>query len=274
MTRPIDDLGDLARALGYAVGGFVLTALVGLLALPTTARLQGPVYDALYLRLGPSGATETAIFGHALVVAVGALAATAFAADAVSDRLAHRRALAAALGPMAVLVLAFLALAAARAGSVLTAIGLLAVGVGGVLLALRYRFGVRSAAIPAMAGGLPVVLVLVVLAAFGVGWGWGYAATAEQVPAEEAPEDPATFEDAPQFGADLLDPRRCETAPDGTRECRLELRGYERERRAARFMAANGVRCPYSNAGGGARDSFVVGHDGEYYRISCVTHGD
>ena len=55
----------------------------------------------------------------------------------------------------------------------------------------------------------------------------------------------------------------------------LSLREYDGESRAARFLDAHGVRCPYLNANTGEKPgSFVAEHDGTHYRVTCEKYGD
>lgn len=75
----------------------------------------------------------------------------------------------------------------------------------------------------------------------------------------------ADFDDVPQIRDDLF-AGDCSTGPDGRQVCRLSLRGYEHEARAARFMARHCVRCPYQNARTDPSDSSVATDDDPYYR--------
>lgn len=138
---------------------------------------------------------------------------------------------------------------------------------------LRYRLCVRSGALPAFVGGIPVLILLLLAAGFGLGWGWDYAVTAQEVPAGTVNGSVATFDTAPAFAEDLF--ADCETDTDGRQVCRLFLRGYDHERSTAQFMARHGVRCPYQNVQSRGRyNSFIARHDGAYYRVTCSPYGD
>ncbi|MFB6153178.1 MAG: hypothetical protein ABEJ27_02895, partial [Halodesulfurarchaeum sp.] len=67
----------------------------------------------------------------------------------------------------------------------------------------------------------------------------------------------------------------CSTNSQGLRRCYLQLRGYEHERRAARFLAAQGVHCRYQNApAGDDKSTLYVAYNGSVYRVACRPHGD
>ncbi|MFB6295018.1 MAG: hypothetical protein ABEI97_04615 [Candidatus Nanohaloarchaea archaeon] len=83
----------------------------------------------------------------------------------------------------------------------------------------------------------------------------------------------ASFNDVPQVRDDLF-AGDCSTGTNDRQVCRLYLRGYEHEAKAARFMARHGVRCPYQNAQTGRSDSFIATYNGSYYRVTCSPHGD
>lgn len=260
---------------GYVVLGMLLTVATALAALYLTQPMQSVVYDLFYLRVGPSEATETAILVHFLTAGLAGLGVSLTVGDFLGDGTSNRAPLGKAVAGLAALVVVFLALAAVGLAAFLTAILVLSLGFVGVPLALRYRYGVESGGVPAFLGGVPVVVLLLLLAGFGIGWGWGYVMTAREMPDAAVDGTVTDFEDAPEVRADLFDADNCETTSDGRRECLLSLRGYEHERRAARFMAQHGVQCPYQNSPSpGRSESFLAQVDGTYYRISCSPHGD
>lgn len=267
-------LERIGTTVGYLVLGVVGTAAVALSVLYTLQPVQPVIYESFYLRVGPSEATETAILAHFVVAGVVALGVVMLAGDVLSDRLRHRPALAKGIGVMVLLLVAFLVASLAGLAAFLTALLVVALTVLAVPVLLRYRYGVRSGGVTAFVGGVPVVVVLLLLAGFGLGWGWGYVMTAREVPAATVNESAAAdFDAAPQIRDDLF-AADCSTNPDDRRVCHLYLRGYEHEKRAARFMAHHGVRCPYQNTRSGRSDSFVARTNGSYYRVTCTPHGD
>lgn len=275
MAASTPSLSRLARTAGYLLLGAVVTVAVVLALLYATRPVQSLVYGAVYLQVGPSEATETAVLTHVVAASIVALGAATLAGDYASDRLANRVPIGRALGAMAGLILVFLAVALAGLAAFLTAIGVLAVGLVGVPLVLRYRAGVRSGAVPAFVGGIPVVVLVLLVVGVGLGWGWGYVMTAEEVPGPGDGTGVPTFDEVPEVRDELFDDGNCGTSVDGSRTCRLPLRGSEHETAAVRFMARHGVRCPYRNDGGDASaESFVARHDGTYYRVTCGSHGD
>lgn len=276
MNRSGITLERAARTAGYLLLGALSTAAVALASLYASRPVQTLVYDLVYLRVGPSEATEAAILTHVLAVGAVAISVPLVLGDYLSDRLAHRRAVAAAVAATAGLVSLFLLVALGGFAAFLTALGALVAAALGVPLLLRYRYGVGSGAIPAFVGGLPVLALLLLLAGFGLGWGWGYVVTAQEVPAPSVGgSDAPTFDDVPAVRDDLFASANCEVDPDDRRVCRLSLRGYEYETEAVRFLARHGVRCPYQNAPAAERaEDFLARHEGTYYRVSCEAHGD
>lgn len=262
----------VARAAAYAILGVVLTAALGLLAPNLLNPIQPVVYDAVYLRLGPSGATEFAILWHIALSGAVAIAVATLVGEFVSDRGENARAFAVGLAALgAFLVLSFAAAVAGLEPFLAVALWIVATAVA-VPALLWFRYDVRSGGLPAFAGGVPILVFLLLLAGIGVGWGWGYVLTAEEVPSPDA-ADVVTFEEAPEVRDDLFAPRNCEVNADGDRRCRLQLRGYAHERAAAGFLADHGVRCPYEGSGRDA-GSFLTRHEDTYYRITCTGHGD
>lgn len=83
----------------------------------------------------------------------------------------------------------------------------------------------------------------------------------------------ASLDDIPEVRDELF-AGDCETTTEDRQVCRMYLRGSDYEATAARFMAQNGVRCPYQNTYSSKGDAFIAEHDGTYYRITCSPHGD
>lgn len=262
------------RLIGYFVMGLVGTAAIVLGLLYVFQSIQTVIYDLVYLWVGPSEATETAVLTHFVTVGVMGLSVAMPLGDYLSDRLANRVRILKAIGGLVGLIVVFLGIALGGYAAFLTALLVLVVAFFGVPVLLRYRYDVRSGSVPAFLGGIPILVLLLV--GFGLGWGWGYVVTAQEVPASAVDESAAvTFDDVPEVRDDLFAPDNCEAGTDDRRVCRLSLRGYEHETAAARFMARHGVRCPYQNARAPASpETFVARHDGTYYRISCAAHGD
>lgn len=263
----------LGLTLAYLLLGAVGTAAVGLGALFALGGLQPVLYHAAYATLGPSTATEFALLLHVVLSAAVGLAATALTAEYASRRGENAPAFARATGVLAALVLGLAAVIMAGVDPFGAALAWVVAVAGALPVLLWVREGVRSGGVAAVVGGVPVLVALLLLAGVGVGWGWGFVMTAHEVPAAEAGGDVASFESAPEVRDDLLADRNCETDADGDRRCLLQLRGYIRERQAARFLERHGVRCPFRGPGEDA-GSFVAKHDGTFYRVSCSAHGD
>ena len=268
------ELEYVLQTAAYVLLGLVGTTAVVLVVLLVAQPIQSLVYDLFYLQVGPSEATETAILAHVFVAAILGLAAPTLLGDYVSDRWANRRQVGRGLAAMVGLFAVFLLVALAGLGAFLTVLLLLGVGLVAVPLALRFRYEVRSGAVPAFVGGVPVVVFFLLLAGFGIGWGWGYVVTAEVVPESTVSGPVADFADAPEVGADLFVRGDCETTVEGRWRCHLFLRGYDHEVRAVRFLARNGVRCPYQTDGGGYVEAFIAEYGERYYRLTCSPHGD
>lgn len=273
MDRSTRTLERIGTPVAYFVAGGVGTAAAALVALNLLESIQPAVYDLLYLRLGPSEATKVAVLAHFLVAATVGISVPLLASDCLSDRGENLPALVPGVAALLGLVAVFLLATLAGGAPFLAALLALAVALVGLPLALRYWMGVRSGGLPAFAGGIPVVLALLFLAGFGIGWGWGYVVTAQEVPRGAVTEPVAEFDEVPEVRDDLFADGDCETTDDG-RQCRLQLRGYEHERTAARFMARHGVRCPFRNTHAGEADAFVAEYDGTPYRVTCSPHGD
>lgn len=274
MARFPSTLKRAGTTLGYGVLGIVCTAAVSFVLLNLAQPIQTVVYDMFYLQVGPSEATETAILVHFLLAGVVALGVAMLAGDYLSNRGANRRALGAGFGAMLALVFMFLVVALAGLAAFLTAFLVLAIWIVGIPIAMRYWFGVRSGAVPAFVGGIPVIVFLLVLAGFGLGWGWGYVVTAQEVPASTVNGTAAAdFNDIPEVRNELFS-GDCETTIENRQVCRMYLRGSEHEVAAAQFMARYGIRCPYQNIYSGEVDAFIAEHNGTYYRVTCSPHGD
>lgn len=273
MERPEITPRRVAVTAGYLLLGVVGTAVAAMALLRLLQPVQAPIYDAVYLDLGPGEATKVAILSHFVLSGAVAIAVPTVVGEYVSDRGANWRAVLLGLGAVAGLLVVFFAVSFAGLVGLPTALlWVLAVGVG-VPLLLRFRYGVRSGGVPAFVGGVPVLVLLLFLAGFGLGWGWGYVVIAEEVPASSVEgADVVEFDGVPEVRDDLFT-GDCSEAGDGARTCHLQLRGYEHELEATRFLADHGVRCQYRGTG---RDpgSFVARHDGVFYRVTCSPHGD
>lgn len=85
------------------------------------------------------------------------------------------------------------------------------------------------------------------------------------------------LDSVPEVRDDLFAASNCD-AYDHSRVCYLQLRGYEHEHEAARFLASHDVRCPYVNAPPASPDPqnnwLITKYEGNYYRITCGGHGD
>ncbi|MFB6295019.1 MAG: hypothetical protein ABEI97_04620, partial [Candidatus Nanohaloarchaea archaeon] len=165
-TPTLKRIGTIAA---YLVLGVVGTAAVALGLLYTLQPVQQVVYEVFYLQVGPSEATETAILTHFLLAGFTAIGAVLVAGDYLSDRLAHRTAMAKAIAVLPGFILVFLVVALLDLAAFLTAILVLAAAVVVIPVLLRYRYGVRSEGVPAFVGGIPVLILLLLLAGFGLG---------------------------------------------------------------------------------------------------------
>lgn len=273
MDIPRPTLGQVAHTAGYLLLGVVGTAAVTLVALLAGGSIQPIIYDLFYLQVGPSEATETAILTHFLLAEFVAVSLVLVAGDYLSDRLTHRSAVRNVIATLLGLLVVFLLLSVLGLAAFLTAILVLAAAVIAVPLLLWVRYDVRSGALPAFVGAVPVLVLVLLIAGFGVGWGWGYLMTAERVPASTVNSAAADFDDVPQLRDDLFT-GDCAGGPDGRDICRLYLRGYAHEAQAVRFMARHGVRCAYQNDPGWESDSFIATYNESYYRVTCSPHGD
>lgn len=269
-------IGRLRFALGYGALGIASTAAVALGILYGTSPLQALVYRWSYLAIGPSQATELAILAQFLLGAGSGLAVAALLAHRIADGELDRRFGTWTVGLLAMVVVGFLLVGYLGGDPMLTAVVLVTgVAIGVPVAVVRSRRG--SPALPAAVGGLPVVLLLLAAAGFGIGWGWGYVVVAEEVPVKSI-EDPTAvgnFSAAEWLATDLFAPDNCEIGVDGAQRCILQLRGYESEVQAVRFLAEHGVRCPFQNARIAKDGGTTVLRNGEtFYRVTCAAHGD
>lgn len=123
----------------------------------------------------------------------------------------------------------------------------------------------RADAMAAVIGGSVGLFVGLFFAMF-VGLGWNaYTITATEVPAPEFEDNGVSFESAPAIRENLFE--NCETN-GSRRRCSLGLRGIDRGRAGAGFLARHGVRCGYET---GSSDSFVAEHNGSFYQVRCET---
>lgn len=275
MNRERPTLKRGALILGYGALGLIASVIVALGGMNLAQPVQEVIFHATYLQLGPSGATKTAIVTQ--MVGVGFLAAgiASMIGDGVSTRLAHDREIGLMMGTLVVFFLGFLALAFLGLASLPVAGIFFLVAAIGIPVLLWYRLQVRSGAVPAFLGAVPVLLLLLFLTGFGLGWGWGYTVFAEEVSASEVEGEVVNLENSPEIATDLFESGYCSEGGDGLETCYLELRGYDDEKRVIQFLSANGVRCPYENAPyPDAADSFLAQYEGSYYRVTCQPHGD
>lgn len=262
-----------ATTVGYLLLGTLGTVAVALVATNLLQPVQAPLYAAVYLDLGPSGATEVAVLGHFVLSAAVAVVVPTLLAEYVSDRGENVRAIAAALAVVGLLLVIFALVAVVGSVSLPLALAAIGIAIVAVPLLLWARFDVRSGAIPALVGAAPALVFLLLLAGFGLAWGWGFVVVAEEVPASSVEGvEVVDFDGVPEVREDLFG-GDCRERADGTRVCNLQLRGYEHELEATRFLADHGVRCPYQGTGADG-GSFVARHGDRYYRVSCSSHGD
>ncbi|MFB6301001.1 MAG: hypothetical protein ABEH65_12155 [Halobacteriales archaeon] len=277
-------LGRIARIIGTFLIGTVGTVVFTLMMLRLAQPLQRPIYDGLYLAVGPWTATVTATI---LTFTLGSVVAISIPTLGVLYRRGHADHLrtlglgllaAFGLGAVAIYVTALLGMI-----SLLVAVLLVSLFIATVPLTLRY-LGLWPDGAIVFAGGVPVLIFSMLLLGFGLGWGGGYDVVATELPAATANGSAkADLAEAPTLRDALLTPADgtayayCETDGD-RRTCRLSLRSYDHEADAVRFLNRHGVRCPYLNDPGSAdtetNASFIAEDNGTYYRISCVAYGD
>lgn len=275
MKREFPALKRVARLVGYGLVGLVSAVIVAMSGMNLTQPVQATIYRATYLQLGPVAATETAIVTQ--MVGVGFLASgiALMVGDVVGSRLPNDSEIGQVMGGLLALFLGFFALAYLGLSSLpLAGLFFLVVAIG-IPALLWFRFEVRSGAVPAFLGAVPVLLLLLFLTGFGLGWGWGYTVFAEEVPASNVDGEVVDLESSAEIASDLFESGHCSEGGSGLETCILELRGYEHEDRVVQLFAANGVRCPYENAATPREvDSFHVRYEGSYYRVTCQPHGD
>lgn len=271
MTRTIT-IGRVGTAAAYLVAGAIGTAAVSIALTPIVLPLQRATYGSFYAPLGPWRATEAAVILAGAVVGLLALAVPTLlvaslrgSRDAVPPMLAGFAAL---LGVSLFVVVFAALLGLFELPGAFFALVVAVVAFGAVVHALDT--GVRPVA--TFAGGVPVFALLLVLLAAGLGWGGGYELVAQELPDDEGYA--VEFDEAPEVRDDLF--RAVNRDEEGGAVAyRLQLRGYDGESAAARFLAEHDVRCPYINGNAGAEaGSFVAEHDGTRYRVTCVTYGD
>lgn len=272
-------LTNVARTAGFILFGLVATALLGVGLLYVTQDIQGLLYRALYLPVGPTDATRLAMITHFTIVAILALTLPALAVLAfLGESLPGARAVKRGVGLVAGLVFVFALTTRLGVVPYLSGLVILALLLFGIPLLLYHQYEIDSPAVPTLGGGVPVVILLFLLLGFGMGWGWGYVMVAETVPASTVTDATVTdFDSVPQVEADLFRENACSGLSGGGEQCILYLRGYEHELEATRFMAEQGVRCPYVNAPAGTSveaGSFLAEHNDTYYRVTCSPHGD
>ncbi|MFB6094870.1 MAG: hypothetical protein ABEJ71_00260, partial [Halodesulfurarchaeum sp.] len=220
------DLKAVGIAFGYGLLGAGGTAIIAFVLLPLTVGIQPSIYHLLYLRLGPSDATRTAILTHGMTISVVAVIGSTLIGHYVSNRLSDVAYLTRAVGLLVAPLVLFLAASFAGVGALPVALGLLLGAILATVLLLRIHYGIRSGANPALLGAIvPVVLVFLLLG-FGIGWGWGYVITAREVPDGAANGTITSMEEVPEIREDLFRESFCSTDSQGFRRCYLQLRGY------------------------------------------------
>lgn len=122
---PIDrsnlTLRHVGRLIAYGLLGLIGTAGVMLLVLNVRQPVQAVLYRAMYLQVGPSEATETAILAQFLAAGLIGISVPKLIGDYLSDGLEHRRALGVGVGVIAGLFVGFLAITFAGLAAFLTA---------------------------------------------------------------------------------------------------------------------------------------------------------
>lgn len=278
MSRTTLSLKRAAWATGFALVGLIATAVLALALMNLTTPVQLPIYHALYLSMGPTGATHAALVGQfTIAAAIASVLPAICVAYLLDDGTAGLRAIVPGLGVAIALFVLFALTVGFRLVPLPITIAVAAFLFLAIPVVLAFRYDVTSPALPTLGGAVPVLVVLFFLLGFGMGWGWGYVVTATTVPADTVDDTSVVdFDDAPRVAADLFDDDACSTSADGA-ECLLQLRGYEHEHEAITFLASHGVRCPYGNAPAtDQRDpgTLIAEHDGDYYRVACHPHGD
>lgn len=273
-TRPTAT--RIATAVAFAVLGLLTTAVLALALMNLTTPIQLPIYHALYLSMGPTASTQAALVGQfTIAAALASVLPAIVVASLLDDGTAGLREIAPGIGVAIALFVLFALTVGFRLVPLPIAIVVVALLFLAIPVVLATRYDVASPALPTLGGAVPVIVVLFFLLGFGMGWGWGYVVTATPVSPDTVDESSAVdFDDAPRVEADLFDDT-CTTDDGG--ECILQLRGYEHEHEAIRFLARHDVRCPYGNAPAtDQRDpgTLIAEHDGDYYRVSCHPHGD
>jgi hypothetical protein len=266
-------LERVGTGAAYLLAGAVGTAAVAIALTPVVVPLQQAAYASVYAQLGPWRATEAAVILAGAIVGLLAVAVPTLLVTALRGKRAAVVPVLVAFGA-AFGVSVFVVVFAAVLGllGLPTAFAALVVATAAIGTVLYYlETGIR--AIATFAGGVPVFALLILVLAVGLGWGGGYDLVATERP--DATDAAADFEEAPAVRDDLLRAGNREGGDGEPATYRLPLRGYDGESRAARFLDAHGVRCPYLNANAGEEaGSFVAEHDGTYYRVTCVTYGD
>lgn len=272
MDSPDITLEGVARTAGHLLLGGIGTAALTIVLLRLVQPLRPAIYHALYLPLGPWGATAATTVIAFTAAALAALGVPPLVVEAFRDRDRLRRSLGGFAGLLALACAVVVAAAYVEVLGFVTLVPLVAAIVAGAFAGLR-RLDAPVATHATLAGGLPILALALLLLGFGLGWGGGYYLTAEAVSQTAVNGTVADFDEVPEVRDDLFD--SCERFSAGV--CRLQLRGYEHEERAARFLDRHGVRCPYRDAAAGRRNeprAFYAVHDGTYYRVTCVPYGD
>jgi len=268
--NPGDDTTGTRRTTAvYLLAGAVGTGVAAAALAPVVPWLQRAAYGSFYSSLGPWRATEAAVLLAGAVVgllSVGVpttlVASLRGSRDSVPPILAGLG----ALFGVSVFLLVFVALLGLFDPPVAMAALVVAVAALGPGL---YHLGTDRRTVAAFAGGVPVFALLLVLLATTPGG--GYALVAEET--GDTNDRVADFEAVPEVSDDLFGSASREGDDPAT--YRLSLREYDHGSSAARFLDANGVRCPYLDAdAGGESDPFLAEHDGTTYRVRCVADAE
>ncbi|MFB6227280.1 MAG: hypothetical protein ABEH88_01635 [Halobacteriales archaeon] len=262
--------GQSRTAAAHLLGGAIGAGVVGATLSPIVPSLQQATYATLYAQFGPWRATEAAVLLAGAIVGLLSVAVpTVLVAlvrgprDSVPPILAGLGALF-GVSVFLVVFVAPLGLLGSRAAMValVIVVGLLGVGL--------YHLRTDPRTVATFGGGVPVFALLLVLLVATPGG--GYAIVAEETRALDSGDvngSVADFDSSPEVRDDLFSPANREDGDPAT--YRLSLREYDRGSSAARFLDANGVRCPYLGVDGDEESgTFVAVHDGTHYRVRCI----
>lgn len=264
--------GARRTAALYLLAGAIGTGVLGVALAPILPSLRRAAYGSFYLSLGPWRATEAAVLLAGSVAGLVSLGAPTTLVAAVRGSRASVPPILAGLGALfgvSIFLLVFVALLGLFEPPAAIVALVVAVAALGVSL---YRLGTDHRTVATFAGGVPVFALLLVFLATVPGGGHALVAEETGVPdPAEANGSLADFEEAPEVGDDLF---RSATREGGDPAIyRLSLREYDRGSSVAQLLDANGVRCPFLDAGGES-GAFLAEHDGATYRVRCVADAE